>query len=629
MLTDNRQNTQEGIPVPVPIAITTLPINYRYDYSSFGSTDLQLWAKETLKGFHSYVQKSFTEGVEWGRCLRKLLHELCCTLGLSQGETTFRNWLASNDWGASRWLAQSLIKISEWFDSLKPRLQKLVVEKVQNWSISALQQLTYATDALVEALVKTGKKTASDIKRSRSSSSTSWRNQHRTATEADWEKAFHRYKVSHSDRPPLKAKALKLAQEEGGKSEPIVRTRHLLQVLEEFGYKKTPAPPQPSEIAIRLAKLTAAKVNLESQLKKAVTGESQERLLDWIKKTDREIQELCTHFDPNLDAIASSSSTEQSDAALAQPAVGITHSDNAAASLLKQEYEAKIAALEKALADATSNQQPNLPDEVQTQLERANRINEQLRQENNQLAKQLSQLLPQTETEADSTHYQAQINTLQTQLQQYQQENTQLKQLFQDRETNALPETPPSWEIEKSVLQQRITDLENALTPPKTQLQPNSIVRILQSGDGSLIGRLGRFLGEGTATNNLGDSYPVGKVLIEEGSKYERTITVSNWTTHLEIINITPEEHRRTIAARYTLLENNQLIQEAKQLSQRVQELETLTQAYSSEAIATDLGKALAPAIGSQKVQELIAAGTHGLNAIGRYLRELIAEPAF
>jgi hypothetical protein len=51
-----------------------------------------------------------------------------------------------------------------WFEKLPERSQKLIRQNVQKWSVSALQQLTKVSHDLVKELVRTGKKTAAQVK---------------------------------------------------------------------------------------------------------------------------------------------------------------------------------------------------------------------------------------------------------------------------------------------------------------------------------------------------------------------------------------------------------------------------------------------------------------------------------
>ncbi|CAD5911381.1 hypothetical protein [Planktothrix agardhii] len=79
-------------------------------------------------------------------------------------------------------------------------------------------------------------------------------------------------------------------------------------------------PQQPSETALRLARLTLYKVQLEQELSEAVTGDAQAQLIHDIKQTEREIKHQCAHLDPQTIVIPpqpQSTPTDDLEAALA------------------------------------------------------------------------------------------------------------------------------------------------------------------------------------------------------------------------------------------------------------------------------------------------------------------------
>jgi hypothetical protein len=76
----------------------------------------------------------------------------------------FSEWLASPDFGASRYIVSSAMEISAWFEKLPVRSQNIIRQNVQNWSVSALRQLTKVSHDLVKELVRSGKKTAAQVK---------------------------------------------------------------------------------------------------------------------------------------------------------------------------------------------------------------------------------------------------------------------------------------------------------------------------------------------------------------------------------------------------------------------------------------------------------------------------------
>jgi hypothetical protein len=58
-----------------------------------------------------------------------------------------------------------IMEISAWFDKLPAKVQCLVRQNVQQWSVSALRQLTKVSHDLVKELVRSGKKTAAQVKK--------------------------------------------------------------------------------------------------------------------------------------------------------------------------------------------------------------------------------------------------------------------------------------------------------------------------------------------------------------------------------------------------------------------------------------------------------------------------------
>lgn len=79
-------------------------------------------------------------------------------------------------------------------------------------------------------------------------------------------------------------------------------------------------PQQPSETALRLARLTLHKVQLEQELSEVVTGDAEAQLIHDIKQTEREIKHLCAHLDPQAIVILpqpQSTPTDDLEAALA------------------------------------------------------------------------------------------------------------------------------------------------------------------------------------------------------------------------------------------------------------------------------------------------------------------------
>ncbi|MEM9926218.1 MAG: hypothetical protein AAF915_21110 [Cyanobacteria bacterium P01_D01_bin.50] len=145
-----------------------------FDYSQFDSSELQSKAKTTLNQFIGFVRQTFDGLLENGKALNSIYQD--CIANSPKGKKVFENWLASDDFGASRYIAKAAIEIYNWFAKLPKRLQSLVRANVQKWSVSALRQLTKVSHDLVKELVRprsacpkglSPKRTAAEIKKER------------------------------------------------------------------------------------------------------------------------------------------------------------------------------------------------------------------------------------------------------------------------------------------------------------------------------------------------------------------------------------------------------------------------------------------------------------------------------
>lgn len=139
------------------------PIIYSFDYSNFSNSELESKAQQTLSNFIGFVRQTFDGLLENGQALNSIYQD--CIAHCPKGKKVFDNWLASDDFGASRYIAKAAIEIYNWFTKLPKRLQRLVRANVQKWSVSALRQLTKVSHDLVKELVRSGKKTAVQVKK--------------------------------------------------------------------------------------------------------------------------------------------------------------------------------------------------------------------------------------------------------------------------------------------------------------------------------------------------------------------------------------------------------------------------------------------------------------------------------
>jgi hypothetical protein len=129
-----------------------LDLGYTFDYDRFAKPDLQAKAKSTLGSFFGFVRQTFDGLIDIGRSLQDFYFD--CLAFCPNGKKVFSEWLASPDFGASRYIASSAMEISAWFDKLPAKIQRLVRQNVQQWSVSALRQLTKVSHDLVKELVR-------------------------------------------------------------------------------------------------------------------------------------------------------------------------------------------------------------------------------------------------------------------------------------------------------------------------------------------------------------------------------------------------------------------------------------------------------------------------------------------
>ncbi|BAZ18715.1 hypothetical protein NIES4071_106000 (plasmid) [Calothrix sp. NIES-4071] len=139
-----------------------LKLTYNFNYSEFNSRDLQKLAKATLGNFMGFMRATFDGLLTNGKALQNFY--LQCLATCPDGKKVFSEWLAT-DFGASRYVAESAMKLSAWFEKLPVRLQCLLRERVQHWKISALILLTRVTEDVLEEIITTGKKTAAQVKK--------------------------------------------------------------------------------------------------------------------------------------------------------------------------------------------------------------------------------------------------------------------------------------------------------------------------------------------------------------------------------------------------------------------------------------------------------------------------------
>ena len=234
---------------------SSIPLNLRleYDYSTLGSLELQAQALETLQQFFEFVQDTFVRGLEIGRSFRQILQELCEENGSTEGSERFNEWLESSDFGGSTWMARSLIQISQWFDGQRQRIQKLILNSVQSWSVSAVKELTKIGDEnLLVKLLKAGKQTVASIRQTQKTITLG-----QPATLADWRLiSYASCEMDEESLATLQTEAQRLAQmSQPDAAEPVVLTDHVVeavQTLTDWNISKLikPQPKRKTNFAV-------------------------------------------------------------------------------------------------------------------------------------------------------------------------------------------------------------------------------------------------------------------------------------------------------------------------------------------------------------------------------------------
>ncbi|GJD22919.1 hypothetical protein RIVM261_078750 [Rivularia sp. IAM M-261] len=143
--------------------------SYSFDYGRFANSDLSDRAKSTLGNFLGFVRHTFDGLLSIGEALQNLYND--CLASCPNGKKVFDSWL-DTDFGTTKYIASSAMEIYGWFQSLHPRIQNLIRNNVQSWSVSALRQLKKVSTDFLEEVVSGGKKTAAQVKHAINASST-------------------------------------------------------------------------------------------------------------------------------------------------------------------------------------------------------------------------------------------------------------------------------------------------------------------------------------------------------------------------------------------------------------------------------------------------------------------------
>jgi hypothetical protein len=228
-------------------AATPAPNLEPFDYmANFGNESLSNQARATHDYFKGFLRRTFKGLIELGKHLWEFYEACCREIGAEQGRKAFDDWLASEQFGGSRYLADTAMALSPWYQNLPKALQRLLATRVDSWSLSALKELPRLTYDLVEKLVKEGKQTAKSI---RCALSVSQGKRYLTwgelATETDWQLISEKYEIfgDNLDSLRLEAQTNATINPETGLLE--IKTDDLLKALETFGYDSALVLPKP------------------------------------------------------------------------------------------------------------------------------------------------------------------------------------------------------------------------------------------------------------------------------------------------------------------------------------------------------------------------------------------------
>ncbi len=384
------------------------------------------------------------------------------------------------------------------------------------------------------------------------------------ATDSDWKIVKAIFRIGDTDIESLKEQASIRA------AVAPISTDHILEVLTDFGYDVTLVQAKPKQ-----PKFTATQVQQQVQaaLQFATPELSDPKLVELVKAL-RDRTSLQQEFNNCV-------------------------IESEAKSHLRQQLnqtQRKIAAIASELFIDESPLEPKA---------------EESQSEPKAAVADLETIRTQVEAEV-SAHYENSITQLVEKVQQLEAElAASLNQ--NSSEGNSAASTNST--VEKN-LRTPVNAIATSTEKPKIEI--NNVVRVIGGGRGDYKGRMGRVVRFEKVVSLTGSSGEAAIVAFDEGTRHKTEVPIYNPQQNLAYINISPEEVERISIGFHS----------ARELKQLRAEKESLKQVYSGEAIAKDLGKALTPAIGKEKVQEMIAEGKNGLSALGRYLCELILDYA-
>jgi len=154
------QDTSASSSLKIPF----LPNSFDYE-GRFESLSLLEQALEAKRSFLDFCRSTFDRLLEQGSNLWHFYYQCIKDLGEEKGKAAFHDWIDSEEFGTTKYLAKIAMDFSPWFRILAPKLKKLVRRKASDFSAAALKELTKVPESLLEdLLVNSDKLTQASIK---------------------------------------------------------------------------------------------------------------------------------------------------------------------------------------------------------------------------------------------------------------------------------------------------------------------------------------------------------------------------------------------------------------------------------------------------------------------------------
>ncbi len=229
--------------------MTTLTLESQtaqFDYlAHFSNTRLSQQAQAVNANFKRFAARTLEGLVKFGRKFNRIQSRCIEQFGERQGKQRFEDWLASGEFGFSRYGAETAMLLAQWFFSLPRPMRKSLVEGTTDWSLSALRELPKISPEQLENLLERGKQTVKSIKAFLGMTKPKrYLVRGELAAEADWQLVSQKYFIIGDSLETLKLKAqqnAKLNPETGNLS---VKTDDIVAALEAEGYDPASVLPK-------------------------------------------------------------------------------------------------------------------------------------------------------------------------------------------------------------------------------------------------------------------------------------------------------------------------------------------------------------------------------------------------